>query len=150
MNYTYRIYPDLHQSAMMLEWLETSRQVYNRALRELKEWINSRKCWVDRCSIEREYIIPADVPFRPITVNKTICQNSKSRGRISRMSILKSCKRRFVACTILGKRFKNGGMDSLGSRSLDNSSLSCFHNFETIPLLETASICPRLAASRLV
>jgi putative transposase len=63
MNYTYRIYPDLHQSAMMLEWLETSRKVYNRALRELKDWINSRKCLADRCSIEREYIIPADVPF---------------------------------------------------------------------------------------
>ncbi len=63
MNYAYRIYPDLHQSAMMLEWLETSRQVYNRALRELKDWINSRKCLADRCSIEREYIIPADVPF---------------------------------------------------------------------------------------
>lgn len=63
MNYTYRVYPDLHQSAMMLDWLETSRKVYNRALRELKDWINSRKCLVDRCSIEREYIIPADVPF---------------------------------------------------------------------------------------
>jgi putative transposase len=62
-NYTYRIYPDLHQSAIMLEWLETSRNVYNRALRELKDWINSRKCLADRCSIEREYIIPADVPF---------------------------------------------------------------------------------------
>ncbi|HAZ43444.1 MAG TPA: transposase [Cyanobacteria bacterium UBA11369] len=63
MNYTYRIYPDLHQSAMMLEWLETSRKVYNRALRELKDWTLSRKCLADRCSIEREYIIPADVPF---------------------------------------------------------------------------------------
>jgi putative transposase len=63
MNYTYRIYPNLHQSARMLEWLETSRQVYNRALRELKDWINSRKCWADRCSLEREYIVPADAPF---------------------------------------------------------------------------------------
>ena len=63
MNYTYRIYPDLHQSALMLDWLETSRKVYNRALRELKDWINSRKCLADRCSIEREYIIPADAPF---------------------------------------------------------------------------------------
>lgn len=63
MNYTYRIYPDLHQSALMLEWLETSRKVYNRGLRELKDWINSRKCVMDRCSLEREYIIPADVPF---------------------------------------------------------------------------------------
>jgi putative transposase len=63
MNYTYRIYLDLHQSAIMLQWLETSRKVYNRALRELKDWTGSRKCLADRCSIDREYIIPADVPF---------------------------------------------------------------------------------------
>lgn len=63
MNYTYRIYPDQYQTAMLLEWLETSRQVYNRALRELKDWLNSRKCQVDRCSLEREYMIPADTPF---------------------------------------------------------------------------------------
>jgi putative transposase len=63
MNYTYRIYPNTDQSALMLEWLETSRKVYNRALRELKDWINSRKCMIDRCSIEREYIIPANTPF---------------------------------------------------------------------------------------
>ena len=62
-NYTYRIYPNTDQSALMLEWLETSRKVYNRALRELKDWINSRKCMIDRCSIEREYIIPANTPF---------------------------------------------------------------------------------------
>ena len=47
----------------MLDWLETSRKLYNRALRELKDWINSRKCLADRCSLEREYIIPADLPF---------------------------------------------------------------------------------------
>lgn len=63
MNYIYRIYPNTIQSALMLEWLEMSRKIYNRALRELKDWINSRKCMVDRCSIEREYIIPADAPF---------------------------------------------------------------------------------------
>ncbi|WP_335222218.1 RNA-guided endonuclease InsQ/TnpB family protein [Nostoc sp.] len=63
MNYTYRIYPNTDQSAQMLEWMETSRKVYNRALRELKDWINSRKCMIDRCSLDREYIIPADVPF---------------------------------------------------------------------------------------
>jgi putative transposase len=63
MNYTYRIYPNTDQSAQMLEWMETSRKVYNRALRELKDWINSRKCMIDRCSLDREYIIPAVAPF---------------------------------------------------------------------------------------
>lgn len=63
MNYTYRIYPDAAQQVELLEWLETCRGVYNYALRELKDWIASRKCMVNRCSLEKEYIIPADEPF---------------------------------------------------------------------------------------
>jgi putative transposase len=63
MNYTYRIYPDASQQTQMLAWLESCRRVYNYALRELKDWMNSRKCMVDRCSLEKEYIISADVPF---------------------------------------------------------------------------------------
>lgn len=63
MNYTYRIYPDATQQTELLEWLETCRGVYNYALRELKDWIASRKCPVDRCSLEKEYIIPANEPF---------------------------------------------------------------------------------------
>ena len=62
-NYTYRIYPDIATQQLMQLWLETSRFVYNRALRELKDWIASRKSPIDRCSIKREYIIPASVPF---------------------------------------------------------------------------------------
>ena len=63
MNYTYRIYPDAVQQAELRSWLETCRSVYNYALRELKDWIASRKCPIDRCSLEKEYIIPADEPF---------------------------------------------------------------------------------------
>lgn len=63
MNYTYRIYPDAAQQTELVDWLETCRGVYNYALRELKDWIASRKCWIDKCSLEQEYIIPADEPF---------------------------------------------------------------------------------------
>jgi putative transposase len=63
MNFTYRIYPDATQQQLMLDWLETCRKVYNYSLRELKDWIASRKCLVDRCSLRHEYIIPADAPF---------------------------------------------------------------------------------------
>lgn len=63
MNFTYRIYPDASQQQLMLDWLETCRKVYNYSLRELKDWLASRKCLVDRCSLRQEYIIPADVPF---------------------------------------------------------------------------------------
>ncbi|NEN92576.1 MAG: transposase [Okeania sp. SIO3H1] len=63
MNYTYRIYPDANQQTELLNWLETCRGVYNYALQELKDWIASRSGLVDRCSLEKEYIIPADEPF---------------------------------------------------------------------------------------
>ncbi|WP_024750298.1 RNA-guided endonuclease InsQ/TnpB family protein [Crocosphaera subtropica] len=63
LNYTYRIYPDSKQEAMLSEWLEICRRSYNYALRELKDWISSRKCLVDRCSLESEYIMSADYPF---------------------------------------------------------------------------------------
>ncbi|NEO96246.1 MAG: transposase [Moorea sp. SIO3G5] len=63
MNYRYRIYPSADQQAQMLEWLEVCRGVYNYALRELKDWLASRKCDVDRCSLSKEYIIRCDTPF---------------------------------------------------------------------------------------
>ncbi len=47
----------------MLGWLETCRRLYNRCLREVKDWYNSKKCLIDRCSIKQEYIIPVDQPF---------------------------------------------------------------------------------------
>ena len=63
LNYTYRIYLDSKQEAMLSEWLEICRRSYNYALRELKDWIASRKCPIDRCSLESEYIMSADYPF---------------------------------------------------------------------------------------
>lgn len=61
--YSYRLYPDAIQSAQMLDWMEQCRRVYNYALLERKDWINSRKCAVNACSLQREYIIPADTPY---------------------------------------------------------------------------------------
>lgn len=63
LTYSYRIDPDLDQEAQMLDWLEQCRRVYNYALAERKDWINSRKCPVNACSIRQEYIIPADRPY---------------------------------------------------------------------------------------
>ena len=39
MNYSYRIYPTEEQKAVMLNWLETCRRLYNRCLRDIKDWI---------------------------------------------------------------------------------------------------------------
>lgn len=63
MNWQYRIYPSLEQEARMVSWLEICRGVYNYALAERKDWIQSRKCPIDRCSLEKSYIIPANAPY---------------------------------------------------------------------------------------
>lgn len=63
LTYSYRLYPDADQEAKMLNWLEQSRRVYNYALRERKDWMQSRKCRVNACSIQSEYVIPADTPY---------------------------------------------------------------------------------------
>ncbi|NEO01506.1 MAG: transposase [Moorea sp. SIO3I7] len=63
LNYTYRLKPDARQVELLCEWLETCRVSYNYALRELKDYISSRKCAIDRCSLESEYIMSADYPF---------------------------------------------------------------------------------------
>ncbi len=60
---SYRIYPDSEQQQRLDQWLETSRQVYNYALRQLKDWLASRKSSINACSIRQEYIIPASAPF---------------------------------------------------------------------------------------
>ena len=62
-NYVYRIHPDAQQIELLNEWLETCRVSYNYALRELKDWIAARKCQIDRCSLESEYIMAANYPF---------------------------------------------------------------------------------------
>jgi putative transposase len=63
LNYRYRIYPDTQQIELLNGWLETCRVSYNYALRELKDWIASRKSPIDRCSLESEYIMAANYSF---------------------------------------------------------------------------------------
>jgi putative transposase len=62
LTYEYRIYPSADQEATMLNWLEHCRRVFNFGLRERKDWIRSRKCDINACSIHSEYIISADAP----------------------------------------------------------------------------------------
>ncbi|MDJ0714726.1 MAG: transposase, partial [Prochloraceae cyanobacterium] len=63
LNYTYRIDPDAQQTSKLNDWLETCRKSYNYALLELKDWIGSRKCAADRCSLVSEYVMAANYPF---------------------------------------------------------------------------------------
>ncbi|MCU0538155.1 MAG: transposase [Hydrococcus sp. Prado102] len=68
-NYRYRIYPDIAQQTVLIEWMEICRGAFNFALREIKDWCDSRKCLVDRCSIEKEYILGSELKF-PGEVNQ--------------------------------------------------------------------------------
>ena len=63
MNYTYRINPTPEQQELMLGWMEMCRRLHNRCLRDLKDWLASRKCSLYSCSINREYIMSPDIPF---------------------------------------------------------------------------------------
>ena len=63
MNYQYRIYPSIEQEVRMDSWLEMLRSVFNYALRERKDWIKSRKCAINACSLSGEYIIDAGAPY---------------------------------------------------------------------------------------
>jgi putative transposase len=63
LTHRYRIYPDTAQEQTLIEWMEICRSAFNYALREIKDWCDSRKCLIDRCSLEKEYILPADLKF---------------------------------------------------------------------------------------
>ncbi|HEY9609431.1 transposase [Allocoleopsis sp.] len=63
LTYSYRIYPDATQKHQLIEWMDICRNAYNYALREIKDWCDSRKCLVDRCSIEKEYILSSELKF---------------------------------------------------------------------------------------
>ena len=63
LTHRYRIYPDTTQEQQFIEWMEICRSSYNYALREIKDWCNSRKCAIDRCSLEKEYILSPELKF---------------------------------------------------------------------------------------
>jgi len=62
MSYEYKLEPTADQVATFDQWLIVCRKVWNYALRERKDWYNSRSCLVNACSLRREFIIPADAP----------------------------------------------------------------------------------------
>ncbi len=61
--YQFKIKPTKQQVRQIEQYLDICRSVYNYAHAERKAWVESRKSLVDRCSIQSEYIIPAEIPF---------------------------------------------------------------------------------------
>lgn len=62
LTYEYKAIPTQEQVQMIEHTLTVCRKVWNYALRTRKDWINSRKCQVNACSITSEYIMSADAP----------------------------------------------------------------------------------------
>jgi putative transposase len=63
LTYEFKLKPTQEQIGDIENILTVCRKVWNYALRERKDWVNSRKCKVNACSLEYEYIIKADEPF---------------------------------------------------------------------------------------
>ena len=63
MTYEYKLEPNPLQIAIIEDTLDVCRSVWNFALRQRKDWIQSRKSPINACSIVSEYIISPDEPF---------------------------------------------------------------------------------------
>jgi putative transposase len=63
LTYEYKARPTDEQIQLIEHTLDVCRKVWNFALRERKDWINSRKSPINACSIMSEYIISADKSY---------------------------------------------------------------------------------------
>lgn len=63
LTYEYKLRPTKQQSQEIDHILNVCRKVWNYALRERKDWIASRKCSINVCSLKSEYIMSADAPY---------------------------------------------------------------------------------------
>ena len=63
MTWEFKLEATAEQVSEIEHILEVCRNVWNFALRERKDWLDSRKCLVNACSIRQEFILPADAPF---------------------------------------------------------------------------------------
>jgi len=115
--YEYKLEPNRQQIEMIEHTLSGARSVWNFALRERKDWHNSRKSPVNACSIEQEYIIPADEPYpnyhkqaKALTEAKKTDERLKSVNAQVLQQVLRTLDRAFADMTAKGlgfPRFKN-------------------------------------------
>ncbi|WP_298617905.1 RNA-guided endonuclease TnpB family protein [uncultured Thermosynechococcus sp.] len=80
LTYEYKLKPTKQQAEQIDHYLEVCRRVWNDALREHKDWMASRKCPVNACSLRMEYILPADAPYPSFPVQ---CQRLTEAKRLN-------------------------------------------------------------------
>ncbi len=77
LSYEYKLKPTKEQISQIERILVICSKVWNYALRERKDWINSRKCSINACSIVNEYIIRADAPYPNYYVQAALLTKAK-------------------------------------------------------------------------
>ncbi|WP_413166903.1 helix-turn-helix domain-containing protein [Capilliphycus salinus ALCB114379] len=91
LTYEFKLILSSKQIVVIEEMLAVCRNVWNYALRERKDWISSRKCAINCCSLQQEYVIPADTPYPNYNVqaaNLTFIEEKQLRTQISKCSSL--------------------------------------------------------------
>ncbi|MCF2971611.1 helix-turn-helix domain-containing protein [Synechococcus sp. Nb3U1] len=63
MRWEFKLEPAAKQVSEIENTLEVCRNVWNSALRERKDWLDSRRCPINACSIRQEFILPADTRY---------------------------------------------------------------------------------------
>ncbi|MFB2980804.1 RNA-guided endonuclease InsQ/TnpB family protein [Microseira sp. BLCC-F43] len=117
LTFEYKANPTSEQVQIIEHTLTVCRKVWNFALRERKDWINSRKCQINACSISAEYIIPTDAPYpnyaqqcKSLTKAKTEFPELATVNAQALQQVLKRLEAAFVDMKRKGMgfpRFKN-------------------------------------------
>lgn len=81
LSYEYKLKPTDEQISEIKRTLIICRKVWNYALRERKDWINSRKCPINACSIVSEYVISASLPECGYTTHRDVAAAQVIRNR---------------------------------------------------------------------
>jgi putative transposase len=150
LTYEYKLIPTDAQRETFDHWLEICRKVYNYALRERKDWVNSRKCDINSCSIRQEYIIPANA-LRPTFARqcKTLAEAKKSIPELKLphthvlQQVLRQLEAAFVALWERGhgfprfkKRMRSFVFPQLNLESVKQSDDGDFVNLPKIGLVK--------------
>ncbi len=136
-SYAYKLKLNNQQIQEIERILTVCRKVYNYSLREIKDWLNARKCSRNHCSLQKEYIIPVDVPFpgyakqcKGLTEAKKTIPELKSVNAQVLQQTLKRLHRAFESMRENGrgfprfkKRLKSFVFPSLGKNCLANGAI---------------------------
>ncbi len=117
LNYEQKLIPDEAQIEVIENTLSICTSVWNFALRERKDWLSSRKCAVNACSLEKEYITPVDTPYPNYHIqSKQLTEAKKTNERLKAVNaqvlqqVLRTLDRAFLdmkSKTLGFPRFKN-------------------------------------------